>query len=98
MLCPVTQPAMRMMGQLVQRGRPCSEVMALITAEDAKRGPYAPCPCGSGQKFRFCHGNRTPQSPFSGLSAATAAPQDGRVIPMHTELPPQASLGGGKPS
>ena len=27
-------------------------------AKTAKRGPYQPCPCGSGQKFRFCHGNR----------------------------------------
>jgi hypothetical protein len=24
----------------------------------AKRGLYAPCPCGSGRKFRFCQGQR----------------------------------------
>ena len=27
-------------------------------AEDARRDPYAPCPCGGGRKFRFCHGDR----------------------------------------
>ena len=67
-----TQPAMKMMGQLVQRNRPCSDVMAMIAAEDAKRGPYVPCPCGSGKKFRFCHGDPAPQSPFTRLSPTVA--------------------------
>jgi uncharacterized protein len=31
--------------------------MALTAAEDERRGLYAPCPCGSGRKFRFCHGD-----------------------------------------
>ena len=55
-----TRPAMQKMAQLLQRGLPPSDVMALTAAEDEKRGPYAPCPCGSGRKFRFCHGDRTP--------------------------------------
>jgi uncharacterized protein len=92
-----TQPAMKMMGQLVQRGRPCSEVMTMIAAEDAKRGPYEACPCGSGKKFRFCHGNRAPLSPFTGLSDAPAA-LDGKANPMHAELSPRTSLGGGSPA
>jgi uncharacterized protein len=74
-----TKPAMQTMAQLLQRGRAPSQVMSLLAAVDARRGPYAPCPCGSGQKFRFCHGNRAPHSPFSRVSAATAAPQDGRI-------------------
>jgi uncharacterized protein len=74
-----TRPAMQTMAQLLQRGRAPSEVMSLLAAVDARRGPYAPCPCGSGQKFRFCHGNRAPLSPFSRVSAATAMPQDGRI-------------------
>jgi uncharacterized protein len=74
-----TQPAMQVMARLLQSGRPPSDVMALIAAEDAKRGPYVPCACGSGQKFRFCHGNRAPDSPFSPLGDPTVAPQDGRV-------------------
>jgi len=74
-----TQPAMQTMARLLQTGRPPSDVMALTAAEDARRGPYVPCACGSGQKFRFCHGNRAPHPPFSGLSAVTDATQDGSV-------------------
>jgi len=65
-----TKPVMQLMARLLQSGRPPSDVMALIAADDAKRGPYAPCTCGGGQKFRFCHGDRAPNSPFSRLSVA----------------------------
>jgi uncharacterized protein len=81
-----TRPAMRMMAQLLQQRRPPSDVMALIAAEDDQRGPYQPCPCGSSQKFRFCHGNKAPHSPFSGVTPATDAPQDGRVPPVQDEV------------
>ncbi|HQR52657.1 MAG TPA: anaerobic sulfatase maturase [Burkholderiales bacterium] len=53
-----TRPAMERMGHLFSGGRAPAEVMAAVEAEDRKRGPYAPCPCGSGRKFRFCHGVR----------------------------------------
>ena len=66
-----SQPAMRMMAELLVRGRPPAEVMTWTAAEDRKRGPYWPCPCGNGQKFKFCHGNRAPQSPFTGVSGAS---------------------------
>ena len=55
-----TRPAMQVMGQLLQQGRAPAEVMAWVAAEDARRGPYSPCPCGSGHKFRFCHGRSQP--------------------------------------
>lgn len=74
-----TKPAMQTMVRLLQQGRGASEVMPLLAAVDARRGPYSPCPCGSGQKFRFCHGNSAPNSPFSKVSAATATAQDGRL-------------------
>jgi uncharacterized protein len=70
-----TRPAMQTMAQLIQQRRYPAELMALIAAEDAKRGPYQPCPCGSGRKFRFCHGDRAPQSTFTGVSSAVSAPQ-----------------------
>jgi len=63
-----TRPAMQAMIKLLQQRRAPSDVMALIAAEDIKRGIYKPCPCGSGNKFRFCHGNKNPESPFSKLS------------------------------
>ena len=72
-----TRPTMQLMARLLQGGRAPSEVMALIAAEDGKRGPYVTCVCGSGKRFRFCHGNRAPNSPFSRLTAPP--PQSGTV-------------------
>jgi uncharacterized protein len=86
-----TQPAMKTMGQLLQRNRPPSDLMAITAAEDDKRGPYHLCPCGSGKKFRFCHGNRAPESPFSGIKPTA---QDARNTHFHSPLPPQASSVG----
>jgi uncharacterized protein len=64
-----TQPAMRRMAQLFQQGRAPAEIMTTLTAEDARRDVYAPCPCGSGRKFRFCHGAR--EAPPIATTAAT---------------------------
>ena len=72
---------MRIMARLIQTGRSPSEVMAFTAAEDAKRGPYQPCPCGSGKKFRFCHGDKTPKSPFSRIDEGKAAPRESQLIP-----------------
>ena len=77
-----TMPAMQTMARLFQQGRPPSEVMAWTAAEDARRGPYQPCPCGSGKKFRFCHGNRAPDSPFSRIDSVKAAPEKLRRTPV----------------
>jgi uncharacterized protein len=52
-----TGPAMQVMANLFRSGRPPAEVMDWVSAEDARRDPYAPCPCGGGRKFRFCHGD-----------------------------------------
>lgn len=62
-----TRPTMRAMIQLLRHGRAPSEIVAFIAHEDAKRGPYEPCPCGNGKKFRFCHGNTRPRQ--DGLDA-----------------------------
>jgi uncharacterized protein len=80
-----TRPAMRTMAQLLQRGRSPSDVMALTVAEDDQRGPYQPCPCRSGKKFRFCHGNNAPASPFSGVAPATDTPQNGQLTLVRDE-------------
>jgi uncharacterized protein len=65
-----TRPAMTAMAKLLQRGQAPAEFMRLIAAEDAKHGPYQPCPCGSGEKFRFCHGDRARSAGFSGVNPA----------------------------
>ena len=54
-----TRPAMRIMARLFAERRPPAEVMERIADDDAQRGPYEPCPCRGGKKFRFCHGERS---------------------------------------
>jgi len=66
-----TGPTFNVMVQLLRQNRPPADVMAWVAGQDAKGGPYRPCPCGSGRKFRFCHGDKTPESPFSGVDCAT---------------------------
>ena len=63
-----TGPAFTAMAQLLQRDKAPADVMATVNAEDQRRGPYVACPCGSGEKFRFCHGPKAPASTFSSVS------------------------------
>ncbi len=53
-----TGPAFSRMAQMIQQNHAPSEIMAWVAAGDEKRGVYQPCPCGSGKKFRFCHGKK----------------------------------------
>ncbi len=68
-----TGPTFNVMTQLLRQGHAPADVMESILAIDAQRGPYRPCPCGSGKKFRFCHGDSAPVSDFSGVAPATTA-------------------------
>ncbi|MFN8377240.1 MAG: anaerobic sulfatase maturase [Anaerolineae bacterium] len=61
------RPSMEMMVQLLRMNRAPSEVMAYYAARDkqwleilARTGRNDPCPCGSGRKFKHCHGRRQP--------------------------------------
>ncbi len=60
----VTRP-MDIMSSLLQQQRPPAQIMQILAAEEAKqRELFAhvqrndPCPCGSGKKFKHCHGQR----------------------------------------
>lgn len=53
----------RMMASLLRRGRAPAEIMAYYATEDREKefqfasvGRSEPCPCGSGLKFKRCHG------------------------------------------
>jgi uncharacterized protein len=57
---------MRLMAELLRRGRYADEIIPMLAAEaEALRKQYAatgrnaPCPCGSGRKFKYCHGTIT---------------------------------------
>jgi uncharacterized protein len=57
-------PAMQIMARLMRGGRRAEEVMRILAEEDARleaafaqAGRNDPCPCGSGRKFKRCHGH-----------------------------------------
>ena len=54
---------LKILAGLIRRGLPATKLMALLAQEEAqpagtfsKTGRNAPCPCGSGLKFKKCHG------------------------------------------
>lgn len=51
---------MQIIAGLIRRGYPASEVMRILTQEEAftRVGRNDPCPCGSGRKFKRCHGQK----------------------------------------
>jgi uncharacterized protein len=60
-----TERPMRLMAGLVSRGQPAGGIMRIIAGEEgrlpparggARPGSNDPCPCGSGLKFKKCHG------------------------------------------
>jgi uncharacterized protein len=50
------RPAMEIMCGLLRAGRPPSEITSRYARADAERGRNDPCPCGSGRKWKRCHG------------------------------------------
>ena len=63
-----TERPMRIMAELLKRGRYADEIMPMLAAEEAttlkkafaSSGRNDPCPCGSGRKFKRCHGGAMP--------------------------------------
>jgi uncharacterized protein len=47
---------MRLMKVLLAQDRAPSEIMQLYATRDARRGRNEPCTCGSGRKWKHCHG------------------------------------------
>jgi uncharacterized protein len=47
---------MRAMCDLLRVDRAPSDLVPVFAAEDAKRGRNEPCTCGSGRKWKHCHG------------------------------------------
>jgi uncharacterized protein len=47
---------MRAMAELLTAGRPPAELMGAYSHADARRGRNEPCTCGSGRKWKQCHG------------------------------------------
>jgi uncharacterized protein YchJ len=47
---------MRTMSMLLAQNRAPSEIVGMYAAADAQRGRNDPCTCGSGKKWKRCHG------------------------------------------
>ncbi len=54
---------MRLMSERLRRGGAPAEIVPLYRAEDARRGRNDPCTCGSGRKWKHCHGAGAPATP-----------------------------------
>ncbi len=54
------RPAMDSMCELLQADRAPAELVRRYASEDAARGRNEPCPCGSGRKWKVCHGAQAP--------------------------------------
>jgi uncharacterized protein len=50
------RPVMDAMCELLRAGRAPSELVSTYSTADAKRGRNDPCTCGSGRKWKHCHG------------------------------------------
>ena len=48
---------MEMMAQLIREHRAPAELMNVYASEDRRRPRNAPCTCGSGKKWKRCHGS-----------------------------------------
>ncbi len=51
---------MRFMAEQLRRGCAPAEITALYRAEDSRRGRNDLCTCGSGRKWKHCHGAEAP--------------------------------------
>jgi uncharacterized protein len=49
---------MRIMGALLRENRAPASIAEHYAAEDARRGRNEPCTCGSGRKWKLCHGDQ----------------------------------------
>jgi uncharacterized protein len=63
----IDQP-MRIMCDLLARDRAPSEIVAMYAAMDAQRGRNDPCTCGSGRKWKHCHGRARDASTAAGAA------------------------------
>jgi len=53
---------MQIMSRLLAQGRAPSEIVQLYATQDAKRGRNDLCTCGSGRKWKHCHGAASVES------------------------------------
>jgi uncharacterized protein len=56
-----TKFPMKLMAGIIRRGQDANEVMEILDQVFSNTHRLDPCPCGSGQKFKNCHGVQPPE-------------------------------------
>ena len=59
--------AMRLMAHLLRSGQDVTTIMPIMRQTFANVERNAPCPCGSGRKYKHCHGRSLPKRTFASL-------------------------------
>ncbi len=67
------RPAMEQMSGLLAAGRAPAEITEEYARQDSRRGRNEPCTCGSGRKWKRCHG-------AAGIRPAETAQEDTAVV------------------
>lgn len=80
--------SMKIMSGLIRRGREAKEVMEILDRTFAGVNRLDPCPCGSGLKFRQCHG----RSPAAAEARMLPPPQSRSMIRFDEKDNPELSL------
>ena len=70
--------AMKLMAGLIRRGREAREVTPILQKSFAQVERNDPCPCGSGRKFKQCHGRQKAQVGRKALPAPQSRTQSNR--------------------
>ena len=70
--------AMKLMAGLIRRGREAREVMPILHKAFAQADRNDSCPCGSGRKFKQCHGRQKAQAGTRPLPAPQSRSQSSR--------------------
>ena len=65
---------MKLMAGLIRRGRDAKEVMAMLERAFAGVQRNDLCPCGSGRKFKQCHGRRLMDSTTADRATSDSVP------------------------
>lgn len=79
--------AMKLMAGLIRRGREAREVMPILARAFAGVQRNDPCPCGSGRKFKQCHG-RVHVRPHSAPLPAAQPRSDSMTQAVQPVAPP----------
>jgi uncharacterized protein len=82
--------SMKIMAGLIRRGREVKEVMEILDRAFSNVNRLDPCPCGSGRKFKHCHGRPPVRPDIRTLPSPQARSTIKRDGPAGSQISPPA--------